>query len=57
MLATGYSAAAAVTRLKEAGATQIRFVCIMTVPEGLQVMLDTHPDVAIYTCVIDRGTR
>ena len=54
MLATGYSAAAAVTRLKEAGATHIKFVCIITVPEGLQVMQDIHPDVTIYTCVIDR---
>ncbi len=54
MLATGYSAAAAVARLKEAGVTQIRFVCILTVPEGLQVMQDAHPDVEIYACAIDR---
>ena len=54
MLATGHSAAAAVTRLKEAGATNIKFVCIITVPEGLQVMQDIHPDVTIHTCVIDR---
>ena len=54
MLATGHSAAAAVTRLKEAGATQIKFVCILTVPQGLQVMQDHHPDVTVYTCVVDR---
>ena len=54
MLATGYSAAAAVTRLKEAGATQIKFVCLLTVPEGLQVMQEQHPDVTVYTGVVDR---
>lgn len=54
MLATGHSAAAAVTRLKEAGATQIRFVCMLTVPEGLQAMQDHHPDVMIYACAVDR---
>ena len=54
MLATGYSAVAAITRLKEAGVTQIRFVCILTVPEGLQAMQEAHPDVEIYTCAVDR---
>ena len=54
MLATGHSAAAAVTRLKEAGAQQIKFVCLLTVPEGLRVMQDNHPDVPVFTCAIDR---
>lgn len=54
MLATGHSAAAAVTRLKEAGASQIKFVCLLTVPEGLRVMQDNHPDVTIFTCAVDR---
>lgn len=54
MLATGHSAAAAVTRLKEAGASQIKFVCLLTVPEGLRVMQDNHPDVPVFTCAIDR---
>jgi len=54
MLATGHSAAAAVTRLKEAGAQQIKFVCLLTVPEGLQVMQDNHPDVTVFTGAIDR---
>lgn len=54
MLATGHSAAAAVTRLKEAGATQIKFVCLLTVPEGLRVMQDNHPDVTVFTCAVDR---
>lgn len=54
MLATGHSAAAAVARLKQAGATQIKFVCLLTVPEGLAVMRDNHPDVTVYTAAIDR---
>lgn len=54
MLATGHSAAAAVTRLKEAGANQIKFVCLLTVPEGLRVMQDNHPDVPVFTCAVDR---
>jgi uracil phosphoribosyltransferase len=54
MLATGHSAAAAVARLKEAGAAQIKFVCLLTVPEGLRVMQESHPDVMVYTCSVDR---
>jgi uracil phosphoribosyltransferase len=54
MLATGPSAAAAVARLKQAGATQIKFVCLLTVPEGLAVMTQEHPDVTVYTAAIDR---
>lgn len=54
MLATGHSAAAAVARLKEAGAAQIKFVCLLTVPEGLRVMQEAHPDVMVYTCSVDR---
>ena len=54
MLATGHSAAAAIARLKQAGATQIKFVCLLTVPEGLAVMRDNHPDVTVYTASIDR---
>jgi uracil phosphoribosyltransferase len=54
MLATGHSAAAAVARLKAAGATQIRFVCLLSAPEGLRVMGDAHPDVPVFTCAVDR---
>lgn len=54
MLATGHSAAAAVTRLKEAGASQIRFAALIAAPEGIAVLSDAHPDVAIYVCAIDR---
>jgi uracil phosphoribosyltransferase len=54
MLATGHSAAAAVARLKAAGATQLRFVCLLSAPEGLRVMSDAHPDVPVFTCAVDR---
>ncbi len=54
MLATGHSAAAAVARLKQAGATQIRFACLISVPEGLKAFHDEHPDVQVFTCAIDR---
>jgi uracil phosphoribosyltransferase len=54
MLATGYSAVAAVDRVKEAGATQIRFLCLLAAPEGLEVFQDSHPDVPVFTVAIDR---
>lgn len=54
MLATGHSAAAAIARLKEAGAGRIKFVCILAAPEGLEVLQDNHPDVQIFTAAIDR---
>ncbi|HET9624069.1 MAG TPA: uracil phosphoribosyltransferase [Kofleriaceae bacterium] len=53
MLATGNSAAAAVTRLKQAGPRSIRFVCLLTCPEGLKAFHDQHPDVPVYTASID----
>ena len=53
MLATGHSAVAAVTRLKKAGARDIKFVCLLTVPEGIAEMRAAHPDVRIYTAAID----
>jgi uracil phosphoribosyltransferase len=55
MLATGGSATAAVTTLKMAGAYHIRLLCIVAAPEGVQRMLDGHPDVRVYTASLDRG--
>jgi uracil phosphoribosyltransferase len=55
MLATGGSAVAAVSSLKAEGATRIQFVCLVAAPEGVQAMLDTHPDVHIFTAALDRG--
>jgi uracil phosphoribosyltransferase len=54
MLATGGSASAAVSSLKRAGASRIRFVCLVAAPEGVQRMLDDHPDVQIHTAALDR---
>jgi uracil phosphoribosyltransferase len=54
MLATGYSAVAAVSRLKEAGAAQINFLCILAAPEGLSTFRKDHPDVPVFTAAIDR---
>jgi uracil phosphoribosyltransferase len=55
MLATGHSACAAVARLKQAGAVQIRFACLIAAPEGLRVFTTEHPDVPVFTAAIDRG--
>lgn len=54
MLATGHSAAAAVARLKQAGAGQLRMACLIAAPEGIAAFHEEHPDVPIYTCAIDR---
>ncbi|WP_287833746.1 uracil phosphoribosyltransferase [Acidiphilium sp.] len=54
MLATGHSAAAAVTRLKRAGAGAIKFVCLIAAPEGIAALHAAHPDVPVYTAAIDR---
>ena len=54
MLATGHSACAAVARLKQAGAAQISFTCLIAAPEGLQVFTGEHPDVKLFTAAIDR---
>jgi uracil phosphoribosyltransferase len=53
MLATGNSAVAAVDRLKEAKPRSIRFVCLITCPEGLGHFHGSHPDVPVYTAAID----
>ncbi|MFC5606395.1 uracil phosphoribosyltransferase [Variovorax soli] len=54
MLATGNSAVAAVERLKELNPKSIKFVCLLTCPEGVKTMQTAHPDVPIYTAAIDR---
>ncbi len=53
MLATGNSAVAAVDRLKEEGATNIKFVCLLAAPEGIRAFGEAHPDVHVYTAAID----
>ena len=54
MLATGNSAIAAVERLKELNPKSIKFVCLLTCPEGVGALQKAHPDVPIYTAAIDR---
>jgi uracil phosphoribosyltransferase len=53
MLATGHTAVAALDRLKENGVTDIRLVCLLAAPEGLDVVRGHHPDVPIWTAAID----
>jgi uracil phosphoribosyltransferase len=44
-----------VSALKDAGATRIRFVCLVAAPEGVRRMLELHGDVPVYTAALDRG--
>ena len=55
MLATGGSAVAALDMLREAGAKHVRMICIVSAPEGIALVEQHHPDVHIYTPVIDEG--
>jgi len=54
MLATGGSAVAAVDLVKAAGASRIALVCVISAPEGIDLLQARHPDVDIYTPVVDR---
>jgi uracil phosphoribosyltransferase len=53
MLATGNSSAAAISLLKDAGAKEIRFLCLLAAPEGIAKMKAAHPDVPIVTAAVD----
>jgi len=53
MLATGNSAIAAIDKLKERGATRLRFLCLLAAPEGISNFREAHPDVPVYTASID----
>ena len=53
MLATGGSAAAALTMLKEDGYKHFRFMCLVAAPEGVELVNKLHPDVPIYTAALD----
>ncbi len=54
MLATGNSSAAAVEELKKLGARRIRFVCLLSSPQGLEHLHEAHPDIQIFTAAVDR---
>ncbi len=53
MLATGNSSIAAIDKLKERGARNIRFLCLLAAPEGIRNFTAAHPDVQVYTAAID----
>jgi len=54
MLATGGSGAAAVTFLKQAGVSSMRFVCLVAAPEGIESLHAQHPEIPIYCAAVDR---
>lgn len=54
MLATGGSASAAATRLRERGAHDLRFICLVAAPEGVNRLASDHPDMPIYAAALDR---
>lgn len=54
MLATGNSAAAAIDRIKSLNPRSIKFLCLLTCPEGIAALHSRHPDVRIFTASIDR---
>ena len=53
MLATGNSAVAAISRIKEAGANDLKFLCLLAAPEGIATLHESHPDVPIITAAVD----
>ena len=53
MLATGFSACTAIDELKSLGVTNIKFMCIICCPEGVEALQKAHPDVDIYAGVMD----
>lgn len=55
MLATGGSGAAAITMLKEKGFKNIRFMCLVAAPEGVEVLNKAHPEVKIYAAALDES--
>jgi uracil phosphoribosyltransferase len=54
MLATANSASAAIEKLRQRGARDIRFVCLLAAPEGIERLQKAHPDVPIYTAAVDK---
>ena len=49
----GWMAAAALSRIKAAGAQTIKYVCLLAAPEGVKALAEAHPDVPIFTAAID----
>ena len=57
MLATGNSAVAAIDRVKATKPRSIKFLCLLTCPEGLATMQKAHPDVPVFTAAVDRQLK
>jgi uracil phosphoribosyltransferase len=55
MLATGSTAVAAIDRVKETGGNEIRFVCLLAAPQGMERVRGNHPDVPVWTAAVDEG--
>lgn len=55
VLATGMSAVSAIDKVKETGALSIKFMCVLSCPEGVRALRVAHPDVEIYTGALDSG--
>lgn len=55
MLATGGTAVEAINSLKKRGAKNIRFMCLVAAPEGVEVLTEAHPDVDVYIAALDEG--
>lgn len=53
MLATGGSAIDAITKIKDCGVKQVKFMCIIAAPEGLEALIEAHPDVQVYCGALD----
>lgn len=53
MLATGHSAIAAISKLKEANARRLKMLCLLAAPEGIEALQAAHPDVAIFAAAVD----
>ncbi len=54
MLATGNSAVAAIEKVKAMQPKSVKFLCLLTCPEGLETMYQSHPDVPVFTAAVDR---
>ncbi|MEG1158169.1 MAG: uracil phosphoribosyltransferase, partial [Christensenellaceae bacterium] len=55
MLATGGSATEAITQIKKRGCNNIKLVCIVSTPEGIEAVTKAHPDVDVYVAAVDSG--
>lgn len=55
MIATGSTAVSAISLLKERGVANIKYMCVLAAPEGLNALMEAHPDVQVYCAALDEG--